>query len=436
MEELKVPLTYRQQLEEFWATWQPLEYNTVIIAHAGCPDGTASAWAFTHAVLELRAGRPVLGLRNNPLKLPIYIHFTTERNFFADKKMPSLTGKEVYVVDFSYPIETILYLLASDESRTKISRIIRIDPRAILRDHKPTKITVWDHHQTAEEDIFIAREAWMSSRGLREDEIAEMQHILLKFSYVIDKTRCGAEIVWDMLFQERIDEKWICDKKMTTRPWFIQHIRDRDLFLWEHPASKMFSSAFFSRGITMYTLDFILLYTQEEREKFYAEGKLLLEIDAAVTKRACERKDLVTFVVPNRDPSVMYDVYTIWAVNLPFMQTEVGNALVGTEIVSNVSNVVNVNTNVNTNTTDVPTKKYADFAFVYRWNTETESWDISLRGDNTAKLAPQCPNLATICKAYGGGGHPYAAGFTYKGNIATIIQREPVVSKVKSAIIN
>ena len=84
---------FRTMRENFRQKYQPVEYKTVIIAHAGCGDGTASTWTLAtiaHNFKNLRA----CGYEIDQVLLieePIYIHFTNERDISLDKRMPNLS---------------------------------------------------------------------------------------------------------------------------------------------------------------------------------------------------------------------------------------------------------------------------------------------------------------------------------------------------------
>jgi nanoRNase/pAp phosphatase (c-di-AMP/oligoRNAs hydrolase) len=112
------------------------EYTRVVIYHGGCADGLASAFCFTPAAKGLANAMD-----------DTYYHPMNEREFDKDTRMPDLTGKEVYIVDMSYPREIL----------TKIAQIA-------------TSVAVFDHHP---------------SSVMENPPISK---------YVIDLTKCAAEI--------------------------------------------------------------------------------------------------------------------------------------------------------------------------------------------------------------------------------------------------
>ena len=53
---------------------------------------------------------------------------------------------------------------------------------------------------------------------------------------------------------------------------------------------------------------------------------------------------------------------------------------------------------------------------MYRYKAEWKEWWVSMRGNKDKGI-----DLVPIAKKYGGGGHPLAAGFTFKGDISGLL---------------
>lgn len=285
-------------------------YKTVVIYHGGCPDGLAAAWVFTNLTAEAGFG-------------PIYYHYTSERDFDKDNRMPDLRGKQVYIVDYSYP-RAILQ---------RISGIAR-------------GVVVLDHHETAQK---------------------ELSKPIPGVLCVFDMSRCGAEISWDYIMVGR------------GRPWWFQHIRDRDLWIWEHPDSYAFGAALMDKGLSFETLNTINAMNDQERADFIQYGRNLVLFQTKEITSLCRSAQLVCF-----------EGYPVNTLNCIKYISDVGNQLCK--------------------------KPECKFAFIYRYDMIQHMWYISLRG-----VAESNINLSLIAKKYGGGGHPLAAGFTYKGNLNDII---------------
>ncbi len=283
--------------------WQPEAFDYVVIFHGGCPDGVGSAYAFTCGIFAVRN---------------VYFHHANERDFAKDKYMPSLVGKHVYIVDFSYPKETLEYI------------------RSVATD-----IHVYDHHKSAYEDL------------------KDLPYC------VFDMNRCGAEITWDELHGQH------------TRPWFMKHIRDRDLWLWQNPDSHEFSAVFQDEGLRIDVLKKYANYDANEIQSMYIRGRVLMEIEKSAVKKLCMSAEKAKFEG--------HDVYVL---NATSYVSECGNELAGRD---------------------------RAFALIYRYSLLEDSWYISLRGK------PNTIDLSIIAKKYGGGGHPPSSGFKWRGNIKDIV---------------
>jgi oligoribonuclease NrnB/cAMP/cGMP phosphodiesterase (DHH superfamily) len=96
---------------------------------------------------------------------------------------PDVKGKNVYIVDFSYPRATLLAMHAEAES-----------------------LIVIDHHKTAKSDL----------EGLD--------------FCTFDMSKSGAVLAWEHLHKEPV-------------PKLLQYIQDRDLWTWEMKSSKQVSAA-------------------------------------------------------------------------------------------------------------------------------------------------------------------------------------------------
>jgi len=176
--------------------------NTVCIYHAHCADGFTSAWV----VKEYFTDREVEFI---PAK-------------YGDTP-PDVTGKEVYIVDFSYP-------------KDEMEKIIRYASRT----------TVFDHHKTAEKNLSDINVEGSS------------------YNIVFDMDRAGCQITWDYLFPH----------KTGNRPPVLDHIADRDLWKWEIPDTDIVTSAVFSYPMDFDTWDFIMQY--DSYDTLLLEGKAIL----------------------------------------------------------------------------------------------------------------------------------------------------------------
>jgi nanoRNase/pAp phosphatase (c-di-AMP/oligoRNAs hydrolase) len=373
--------------------------ETVVISHAGCPDGVTAAWILKKFYSDA------------------IVHFTRERDFSKDDKMPSLEGRVVFIVDYSYPQEVVK----------------KIEETAKL-------VLIWDHHKTALEDLVSVQTLPADGFALANTE---------KHRITIDLHRCGAEIVWDEMcidvpknlsFDPRqYVNKFTPTKVMETynlsknaimaaqatmmfagltftsipngmydeRPWFLKHVRDRDLWLWEDPNSKAFSQAFFDAGLTFETLDRFAQADPDQIREIYRLGEESLTKQQIIIDKAVARSELCQFFVPVDPENPYREGYTVAVVNQTQMQSEVGNALC--EKTKTVHGVT----------------VFVDFAVIIRNGDDRRTIlslltdpdadvYISLRGARTRSDGTTSPDLSRIAKFFDGGGHPNAAGFTSK----------------------
>lgn len=146
----------------------------LVIYHNHCADGFTAAWIATVALGECEL-------------LPAS---------YGDAP-PDVTGRDVYVLDFSYPREVMLTMKGQAE-----------------------RLLVLDHHKTAEEAL----------QGLH----------FCRFS----ANECGASMTWDHF-------------EGTELPMLVQYVRDRDLWLWLLPDSRKISAFIRSFEFAVSTWDYL-----------------------------------------------------------------------------------------------------------------------------------------------------------------------------------
>lgn len=135
--------------------------DKMVIFHAECIDGFTAAWAAWKALGE------------SALYVPAK---------HGDQPPYSVGGMDVYIVDFSFPRETLLRLKAEAKS-----------------------LLVLDHHKTAQADL----------EGLDFCQF--------------DMKRSGAGMTWDY-FRDTVHH--------APRPWLVDYVEDRDLWKWELDRSR------------------------------------------------------------------------------------------------------------------------------------------------------------------------------------------------------
>lgn len=176
----------------------------LVIYHAGCWDGFCAAWVARKALGEIEA---------------VPAHYGTPP--------PDVKGREVYVLDFSYPFDVMAEMASQSAA-----------------------FTVLDHHKTAE-------------RAIADLEAMFITHNMAgRARYGIDKS--GARMAWEFF-------GFIGGWDGLPSPWLVDYTEDRDL--WRHalPESENINAA-----LRSHPLDFALWDEFHDavgqREMFKREG--------------------------------------------------------------------------------------------------------------------------------------------------------------------
>lgn len=156
--------------------------KTLCIYHANCADGFGAAWVVRQALgaenVEFHAG-----------------HYGTPA--------PDVEGRDVIIVDFSYPYELL-----------------------VLLGHQARSILIIDHHKTAAEALARLQPA---PANFREWAISTQ-----RVGTVFDMERSGAGLTWDYFNPGQ------------PRPALINHIEDRDLWRFKLEGTREIQANLFS----------------------------------------------------------------------------------------------------------------------------------------------------------------------------------------------
>jgi len=187
----------------------------IVIYHAGCFDGFCAAWLF---------------------------HLWKPDAQFVPASYgdapPDVVGEEVYVLDFSYPAETLLEM-----------------------QHDAKLVHVMDHHETAEEDL----------AGL--DDHDRSGTLLVDF----DLTKSGARMAWEFLLENEDCLPRHVRPLLGGEPhWLVRYTEDRDL--WSH---ELYKTREINAFIRSYPWDFKLWdewgrVPEGELESLAAQGGSIL----------------------------------------------------------------------------------------------------------------------------------------------------------------
>ena len=212
---------------------QPL----VIYHGSSCPDGFASAlaaWLFYEGRAEF------LALDHGDVKS------------IAD--LPELTGRAVYILDFSFPLEILR----------------EIDQRA-------AKLVMLDHHKSAAEKLtgFACR--------------CGVVHF--------DMKKSGARLAWEF-FQ--------ADKPL---PDLVKFVEDRDIWVWQYPSSAPFLAALDMEPFEFPRWADIAAFSSAQLTAFMARGQAM---DEKFNKLAADIAEGARPVVFNGVPGLMVNAPSVF----------------------------------------------------------------------------------------------------------------------------
>lgn len=221
----------------------------LVIYHAGCWDGFCAAWL-------LRKVYP-----NSEF---FAAHYATDP--------PELEGRDVLIVDFSYPRETM---------------------REIIR--KANTVTVLDHHKSAQAEL----------EGLSDEFDNDPNYGGNVPVIEFDMSMSGGRMVFEH-FKKELG---------SINPWLVFYTEDRDLWKWELESSREVNA-----GLRSYPLDFDV-WDQLEKEPLIL-SRLMYE-GSAILRR--ERQIVETHVRNSSEVSVAG--YKILGVNATTLFSEIAGEL-------------------------------------------------------------------------------------------------------------
>ncbi len=228
--------------------------NTTVIAHANCNDGSGAALAAW------------LHLGDKGVEY-VFVQY-------GDSPPNDLEGKNIIIVDFSYPREQILTMATMVK-----------------------KITIIDHHKTAIQDL--------------ADPFPDMwnRSPLCKVEVIFNMEKSGAVLAWEYFHDGE-------------PPYLFQLIQDRDL--WQFNYKETNDLAY---GIRQYYPDFRcwkkLIDNDRELKKVLDQGHgvvLFLQTEAAKIAMAAKEIDFLGYHVPvvNISPFMASDTLHMLAEGYPF----------------------------------------------------------------------------------------------------------------------
>ena len=224
-------------------------------------------------------------------------------------------------------------------------------------------LTVIDHHKTARDAIaelvgFDGNDEWFN--------------VGRHPAAIFDQGRSGAGLTWDTLFP------W------SPLPWFVAYVEDRDLWRWELPDSREVNAYIgsFPAGPDGFLFGVVLhgLHDAHHIGNAISEGRAILRVEDRMIDEICAN---ARFAWPHLPGGVVV-VTDRWpdgipTVNTPVLRSEAAHRLA----------------------------EGAPFAVAW-YEDDDGNRRYSLRSDENGL------DVSEIAKAFGGGGHKHAAGFTIK----------------------
>jgi len=221
---------------------------------------------------------------------------------------PHLTNKEIYCIDFTFQGKNLENLILQNK-----------------------KVVILDHHASVKKEIEKAHE------------------------FVFNNHKSGATIAWEYFHPK---------KKI---PLFLRYIEDRDIWRFTLPYTREILSVVDLKDHSWSAWNKFAndLEKSKKREEYIKAGKVILDYQAHIIKRALNDAEIVRFHGKKAA-----------AVNSAILKSEIGHAFYTT---------------------------LAPIAII--WSERNNRIFVSLR--SSRKL-----NVSKIAKKYGGGGHRGAAGFS------------------------
>jgi oligoribonuclease NrnB/cAMP/cGMP phosphodiesterase (DHH superfamily) len=167
---------------------------------------------------------------------------------------------------------------------------------------------------------------------------------------------------------------------------FIQYVAARDMFNFDDPNVKPFSTGLFAevKVNDIFAIYNMCLTDPPFVDVLIKQGKELLKRDEIIIEHICStaRKYTITINVTT---------YTVYAASTHAYRSEVGNKLAGRD---------------------------CDFGVTYHYDIKSAEWWVSLRGTKESTI-----DLSVVAKGLvpDGGGHPKASGITWKGSLSELL---------------
>jgi oligoribonuclease NrnB/cAMP/cGMP phosphodiesterase (DHH superfamily) len=273
--------------------------STLCIYHGNCADGFGAAWVVRKALGD--SVEFVAGIYG--------------------QEPPDVGGKDVIIVDFSYKYDALVALAEQAAS-----------------------VLVIDHHKTAMAELGDVPQAELHYEAHKKNSTG-------KLHAHFDMNRSGAGIAWDFFFPAQ------------QRPPLINHIEDRDLWLFKLEGTREIMADLFSYPQDFATWDLL-----------FADDINALRLDGEAINR--QHQKTVADLVRTTKRRMVIAGHDVPVANLPYMfASDAGHVMAEGELFS---------------------ASYFD---------TPDGRNFSLRSTDAGM------DVSEIAKQFGGGGHRNAAGF-------------------------
>lgn len=335
--------------------------DTYVLYHDKCIDGYTSAWVTERALVN-QGRQPTL----------MAVDYKSE----PKKDIGRFEGSDLYLVDISFPVETL----------------------RVLAEHA-NSITLIDHHKHRMEEIIQA---------LQDENPIEN----LKVCY--DPNKCGASLCWNFFTGEN-----------ESLPYFIRVVEDWDVHRLELPNTTEYIDWILSFPMTLNNWDYILKKLEDDRERVLVEAKAISRrvdtdvernIDAYVQMLELEFKgeEFKEYQVEIDHTDLMNNR----KIGLDsggggfFYEESYFGVSIGIPCVQSSHILV-------TRTCKALKNRYPESPFVSAFSFTEKGLYISLRSYKDTDY-----DVSAVARAYGGGGHRNAAAFVVPHGEFLFIENE------------
>lgn len=196
--------------------------NDLVIYHANCLDGFGAAWVFYRMQNVLEQS------------------FEFVEGVYGEAP-PDVTGRTVYLVDFSYKRDVV-------KAMCKVAH----------------KVILIDHHKTAIEDL----------AGMADSSSAE--ECIHNFTWYIDQEHSGCVLAWNYWARMFGAEHSFY---MGPMPNLLRHLEDRDLWNFKIPGTAEIHAAVAMRPRVFTEWDNLMHADLEQRQELITQGAMILARD-------------------------------------------------------------------------------------------------------------------------------------------------------------